>query len=87
MTAPRPNTHRNKTSLCSAFLRYRMNSIIGTMLRAAVAAVAPLAVVWTARPVAAAPVNPPGDQRGTLDPFSEMEKGRLLEWWILVADK
>jgi hypothetical protein len=48
--------------------------------------VSPLtAAMWTARPVvAAAPaVKPPVD----LDPYSELEKGRLLEWWILVADK
>lgn len=85
MTAPRP-THTG-IRYPSAVPFYRMNSIIETMLRAAVAAVTPLAVVWTARPVAAAPVIPPGDQRATLDPYSEMEKGRLLEWWILIADK
>jgi hypothetical protein len=68
-----------------------MNTIFGTALRAVVTAVtstvSPLAAaVWTARPVvaAAAPaVKPPVD----LDPLSELEKGRLLEWWILVAEK
>ncbi len=67
-----------------------MNTIFGTALRAVVTAVtstvSPLAAtVWTVRPaVAAAPaVKPPVD----LDPYSELEKGRLLEWWILVADK
>ncbi len=79
-----------------------MNSLIGTVLRAVGAAVtstvSPLtAAVWTARPVvaAAAPaVKPPvdlsttrADGRYDLDPFSEMEKGRMLEWWILVAEK
>jgi hypothetical protein len=78
-----------------------MNTIFGTVLRAVGAAVtstvSPLtAAMWTARPVvAAAPaVKPPvdlsttrADGRYDLDPYSELEKGRLLEWWILVADK
>lgn len=77
-----------------------MNTIFGTALRAAVAAVtsAVRPVAWTnTRPA----VNPPV----TLDLFSEMpssrseeghyehyrdtivsemEKGRMLEWWILI---
>lgn len=77
-----------------------MNSLIGTALRAAVAAVtsAVRPAVWTNTHPA---VNPPVTQ----DPFSEMasraghyehyrdtivsemEKGRMLEWWILVAEK
>jgi hypothetical protein len=70
-----------------------MNTIFGTVLRAVGAVVsstvsplsASLTTVWAVRPaVAAAPaVKPPVD----LDPYSELEKGRLLEWWILVADK
>ena len=40
-----------------------------------------------------APVKPPVKKAAVaaasaaIDPFSEMEKGRVLEWWVLVADR
>ena len=59
-----------------------MNSIIGTFTKAVVAIVS----------AGIGSVKPPVKMLATVaplsvDPFSEMEKGRVLEWWVLVADK
>jgi len=63
-----------------------MNSLIGTLAKAFTA------IVTSTR---GAPVKPPvksvvaaaTSTQQTIDPFSEMEKGRVLEWWVLVADR
>lgn len=63
-----------------------MNSLFGTALRAVGAAIAS-----TVRPSAwtnTRPAMPVVKSRAyDLDPYSEMEKGRMLEWWVLIADK
>ena len=57
-----------------------MNSLFGTLAKAFVAIV-----------TSSAPVKPPLKKAAvaaiSADPFSEMEKGRVLEWWVLVADR
>jgi hypothetical protein len=63
-----------------------MNSVIGTLAKAFTA------IVTSSR---GAPVKPPvkkavaaaASTQTSIDPFSEMEKGRVLEWWVLVADR
>ena len=60
-----------------------MNSVIGTLAKAFTA------IVTSSR---GAPVKPPVKKAAVaaasaVDPFSEMEKGRVLEWWVLVADR
>lgn len=58
-----------------------MNSLFGTLAKA-----------FTAIITSSAPVKPPIKKAAVaavsaVDPFSEMEKGRVLEWWVLVADR
>ena len=70
----------NKTVL-SALLTVKMNSLFGTLAKAFVAIV-----------TSSAPAKPPIKKAAVAaaaaaDPFSEMEKGRVLEWWVLVADR
>lgn len=62
-----------------------MNSLFGTLAKAVTA------IVTSSR---GAPVKPPvksvvtaATAQQTIDPLSEMEKGRVLEWWVLVADR
>lgn len=59
-----------------------MNSLFGTLAKAFTA------IVSSSR---GAPVKPPIKKAAVAaaaaDPFSEMEKGRVLEWWVLVADR
>ena len=61
-----------------------MNSLFGTLAKAFTA------IVTSSR---GAPVKPPVKKAAVAaasavtDPFSEMEKGRVLEWWVLVADR
>jgi hypothetical protein len=64
-----------------------MNSIIGTLAKAFTA------IVTSSR---GAPVKPPikkaaaaaaASTQTSVDPFSEMEKGRVLEWWVLISDR
>lgn len=78
-----------------------MNSVIGTLadqwsawasslVRERTLAKAFTAIVTSSR---GAPVKPPVKKAAVAaasaatDPFSEMEKGRVLEWWVLVADR
>ena len=59
-----------------------MNNILGTIIKAVGAVVA--AGIGSVKP----PVKTMMSATAvTVDPFSEMEKGRVLEWWVLVADK
>ena len=56
-----------------------MNSLFGTLAKASTA------IVTSSR---SAPVKPALKKAAVAaDPFSEMEKGRVLEWWVLVADR
>jgi len=61
-----------------------MNSVIGTIIKTVGAAVASSigSVKLPIKKVAAAASTQP-----PVDPFSEMEKGRVLEWWVLIADR
>ncbi len=53
-----------------------MNSILGTIAKAVTAIVIPVKP-----PIKKAVAAAAASTQTSVDPFSEMEKGRVLEWW------
>jgi hypothetical protein len=51
-----------------------MNSIFGTIIK-------------TINTMMVGPPTVFGPKPTSIDPYSEMEKGRVLEWWVLIADR
>ncbi len=91
MATPRPAPETNKTV---SVLPLKMNSLIGTITDKWSAWVSPLLRERTIKAIAATfsaavSVKPPVKNMLSIipDPYSEMEKGHVLEWWVLVADR